>query len=127
MAKKEFKYRGNTIEELQAMGLKELSALLPSRARRKIKRGFTDTEKTLLKNLRASSKTIKTHCRTMLILPEMVNRTIKVYNGKSFEDVTVQPEMIGHCLGEFSLTRKRVAHSSPGVGATRSSSNVSVK
>jgi small subunit ribosomal protein S19 len=127
MAKKEFSYRGKSLEELQAMGVKELADMLPARARRKINRGFTEPEKILLRNVRASSKPVKTHCRTMIILPEMVNKTIKVYNGKAFEDVIVQPEMIGHYLGEFSQTRKRVAHSSPGVGATRSSSNVSVK
>jgi len=127
MAKKEFKYRGKSLEELQEMGLKELAELFPARARRKLKRGFTDSEKILLRNLRASSKPVKTHCRSMIILPEMVNKTIKVHTGKVFEDVVVQPEMIGHYLGEFAQTRKRVAHSSPGVGATRSSSNVSVK
>ena len=127
MAKKEFKYRGKTLEELQQMGMKELAALFPAAARRKIKRGFTDQEKALLRNLKTSKKPVKTHCRSMIVLPEMVNKTIKVHNGKAFEDVMVQPEMIGHYLGEFSLTRKRVAHSSPGVGATRSSSNISVK
>ena len=127
MAKKEFRYRGKTLEELQELGIKELAALLPAAARRKISRGFTDQEKILLKNLRNSSKPVKTHCRTLIVLPEMVNKTIKIYNGKVFEEVLIQPEMIGHYLGEFSQTRKRVAHSSPGVGATRSSSNVSVK
>ena len=127
MAKKEFLYRGKSIEELQAMGLKELTELFPAAARRKIKRGFTDQEKILLKNLRNSSKPVKTHCRSMIVLPEMVSKTVKIHNGKAFEEVVIQPEMIGHYLGEFSQTRKRVAHSSPGVGATRSSSNVSVK
>ena len=127
MAKKEFFYRGKNLEELQEMGLKELTALLPAAARRKIQRGFTEQEKILLNNLKKSGKPVKTHCRSMIILPEMVNKTIKVYNGKTFEDIIVQPEMIGHYLGEFSLTRKRVAHSAPGVGATRSSSNISVK
>ncbi|MBW2965389.1 ribosomal protein S19 family protein, partial [Candidatus Woesearchaeota archaeon] len=83
--------------------------------------------KILLNNVRKSSKPVKTHCRSMIILPIMVNKTLKIYNGKSFEEVIIQPEMIGHYLGEYSQTRKRVAHSSPGVGATRSSSNVSVK
>ncbi|MFH1063478.1 MAG: 30S ribosomal protein S19 [Candidatus Woesearchaeota archaeon] len=127
MAKKEFLYCGKSMDELQAMGLKELADLLPARARRKIKRGFTEGEKTLLKNLRATTKPLKTHCRSMIVLPEMVNRTIKIHSGKGFEDVLIQPEMIGHYFGEFAQTRKKVAHSSPGVGATRSSSNVSVK
>ncbi len=127
MAKKEFRYRGKTLEELQDMGIKELTELLPARARRKISRGLTHQEKILLENLRKSNKPVKTHCRSMLVLPEMVNKTVKVHNGKTFEDVIIKPEMIGHYLGEFSQSRKRVAHSSPGVGATRSSANVSVK
>jgi small subunit ribosomal protein S19 len=127
MAKKEFLYRGKTIDDLQVMGLKELSELLPAAARRKIRRGFTEQEKILLENLKKSSKPMKTHCRAMIVLPEMVGKTLKVYTGKAFEDVLIQPEMIGHRLGEFALSRKRVAHSAPGVGATRSSSNVSVK
>lgn len=127
MAKKEFLYRGKTIEELKGLSLKELAEFLPARARRKIKRGLTEQEKIFLENLRSSSKQIKTHCRTMIILPEMVDRKIMIHNGKVFDIVEITPEMVGHYLGEYSLTRKRVAHSSPGVGATRSSSNVSVK
>ena len=127
MAKKEFLYRGKKIEELQAMSLKEVSKLLPAAARRKINRGFTEQEKILLNNMKLSKKPVKTHCRAMIVLPEMVGLTIKIYTGKVFEDLIVQPEMIGHRLGEFALSRKRVAHSAPGVGATRSSSNISVK
>ena len=127
MAKKEFIFRGKSLEELQAMSLKELGGLLKSDARRKIKRGFTDEEKTFLKKLRNKEKNLETHCRTMLILPEMVGVTIAIHNGKEFQKVDIQPEMIGHRLGEYALTRKLVTHNSPGVGATRSSSNVSVK
>jgi len=50
MAKKEFIYKGRAIEELKNMDLKEFSELLPARQRRKIKRGFTEQEKILLKN-----------------------------------------------------------------------------
>ena len=63
----------------------------------------------------------------MIILPEMVGRMIKIHNGKDFTPIKIEAEMIGHKFGEFVLTRKRVTHSSPGVGATRSSSNVSVR
>lgn len=127
MAKKEFLYRGKTTDELQQMSMKELASILPARARRKIKRGFTEEEKTLIKNLKTSSKPVKTHCRSALILPEMIGKTVKVHNGKSFEDVFIQPEMIGQYLGEFSQTRKRVAHSAPGIGATKSSAHTSEK
>ena len=70
---------------------------------------------------------IETHCRDAIILPEMVGKTIKVYSGKEFIPVTINEDMIGHYLGEFVLTRNRVQHSAPGIGATRSSAALSVK
>jgi small subunit ribosomal protein S19 len=127
MARKEVTFRGKSVEELQALSLKELAELLPSRARRKISRGFTEDEKTLIKNIKTAKKPVKTHCRSMIVLPDMVNKTIKIHNGRTFEDVMIQPEMVGHYLGEFMMTRKRVQHSAPGIGATKSSANVSVK
>ena len=63
----------------------------------------------------------------MIIIPEMVDKTIMIHNGKAYVAVIIKPEMIGHRLGEFALTRKSITHSSPGVGATRSSASVSVK
>ena len=63
----------------------------------------------------------------MIVIPEMVGITIKIYNGKAYEEILIAPEMVGHFLGEFSLTRRRVAHNAPGVGATRSSASVSVR
>ena len=127
MARKEFSYRGKSLEQLQTMGLKEFAELLPARPRRKIKRGFTEQEKILVRNLRTSKKPVKTHCRSMIILPEMVSKSIKIHGGKSFEEVMIEPEMIGHYLGEFVMTRKKVSHSAPGIGATKSSANISVK
>ena len=127
MAKNEFTYKGKTVDELKKLSLNELAQLLPARQRRKIKRGFTDQHKILLKKLRANEKNIETHDRDMIILPEMVGSIIKIYNGKEFMSVMIEPEMIGHYLGEFSLTRKKVAHSAPGIGATRSSASLSVK
>lgn len=127
MAKKEFKFKGKSLEELKAMTVKEFSELVNSRARRNIKRGFTDQQKILLKKIRNKEKNIKTHCRDMIILPEMVGTTIKIHNGKEFVQLMVQGEMVGHYLGEFALTRKRVGHNAPGIGATKSSSSMSVK
>ncbi len=122
MAKKEFAYRGKTLEELKSMSINDLALLFKSRIRRLIKRGFTEEEKTFLSSLENSKgKPVKTHCRDMVILPTMVGKNIMIHSGKSFVSVIIQPEMIGHRLGEFSLTRKRVTHSSAGVGATRSS------
>ena len=57
----------------------------------------------------------------------MVGKTIKVHSGKIFQPVTIQEEMIGHYFGELVLTRTKVSHSAPGIGATRSSSAISVR
>ena len=63
----------------------------------------------------------------MIILPEMVGESVQIHDGKSFIKIIITDEMIGHCLGEFTINRKRVAHSAPGIGATRSSASLSVK
>ena len=127
MAKKEFTYRGLSFEEVQKLSLKDLAELFPARQRRKMKRGFTEQEKKLLKKIKNEEKNIETHCREMIILPDMVGLVIKVHNGKTFVPITIQQEMVGHFLGEFALTRKKIEHSAPGVGATRSSASVAVK
>ena len=127
MAKKEFTYRGKTLEELKSLSLNELASLLPARQRRTLKRGLTEQQKILLKRIRKNESNIETQCRDMIILPEMVGKTIKVHSGKEFIPVIIIEEMIGHCLGEFVLTRKKVEHSAPGIGATRSSAALSVK
>ncbi len=125
---KEFKYRGYTLEELKKMSIEEFAKLTKARIRRKLlKRGLTEPEKKLLKKLMAGKDNVKTHCRAMPILPIMVGKTIKVYNGKEFVAVKIQPEMLGHRLGEYAPTRKIVKHSNPGVGATKSTLHISVK
>lgn len=127
MAKKEFTYRGKTLNELRTMSMDDFMQLLPSPRRRSLKRGFTDQQKRLLKRIRKKDSNIETHCRDMIILPEMVDMPIKVHNGKEFFPVHIAPEMIGHLLGEFAMTRKKVSHSAPGIGATRSSAAISVR
>jgi small subunit ribosomal protein S19 len=57
----------------------------------------------------------------------MVGKNIMVHSGNQFVSVRVTDEMIGHLLGEFAMTRKSVRHSSPGVGATKSSAALSVR
>ena len=127
MVKKEFTFKGKSVEELKKLSLNELAQLLTARQRRKISRGFQEQEKKLLKKLSDNEKNIKTHCRDMIILPEMIGKTIKVHKGKEFIPVAIEADMIGHYLGEFALTRKKVVHSAPGIGATRSSASLSVK
>ena len=67
MAKKEFTYRGKTLEELKKLSLNELAELLPARRRRSIKRGITEQQKILLKRVKNNEKNIETHCRDMII------------------------------------------------------------
>jgi len=127
MVKKEFAYRGKTLEELQKMSLKEFAELLPSEKRRSVKRGLAHRQKKVYEDVKKNKANIKTHARDMVILPLMVGKTILVHSGKSFEAVRVEPEMIGHRLGEFVQTRKKVEHSAPGIGATKSTASISVK
>jgi len=127
MVKKEFTYRGKKLEELQKIGLKEFAELLPSNKRRSVKRGLSHRQKKVYEDIKNNKANIKTHARDMIIFPIMVGKTILVHSGKAFEAVRVEPEMIGHRLGEFILTRKRVEHSAPGIGATKSTASISVK
>mgnify|MGYP001595444939 CR=1 FL=1 len=63
-----------------------------------------------ISKMKPGEGSIKTWARGSEIAPEMVGFTFAVHNGKNFIDVTVREEMIGHRLGEFSLTRKFVKH-----------------
>ena len=129
----EFTYRGHTLEELQAMDIEDVAALLPARQRRTIRRGLSVEQEKLLAEAREAGQQetandpIRTHLRDMPVLPEMVGVTFAVHNGESFERVKVEPEMLGHYLGEFQLTRQSVEHGQAGIGATRSSKFVPLK
>jgi len=127
MVKKEFKYKGKTVEELKKLSLAEFIDLIPARQKRSLKRGLSDQQKILLNKIKSGKTNIKTHCRNMIILPEMIGATVSIYDGKSFIKIVILEDMISHCLGEFTYNRKRVAHSAPGIGATKSSSALSVK
>lgn len=125
--KEEFTYHGYKVEDLQQMGISELMPIMPSRARRKFTRGLSRDEEKLLSEIKTGKERIRTHLRDMVILPEMVGKTIEIHNGKDFVKVEVQPEAVFHYFGEFALTRRRVAHGSAGIGATRSSKYVPLK
>ena len=125
-------YKGKTGDELNKSGLNEFMKLTTSRVRRSMKRGFTEQQKLLLKKIKLAKegkfkKNIKTHCRDMVVLPEMLDLLIFIYDGKSFIPIKISEEMLGHYLGEFAMTRKKVSHSAPGIGATKSSAAASVK
>ncbi|MGI8601892.1 MAG: 30S ribosomal protein S19 [Verrucomicrobiales bacterium] len=55
---------------------------------------------------------IKTWSRASMITPDFVGHTFMVHNGKDFITVYVTENMVGHRLGEFSPTRKFIAHGS---------------
>ena len=126
MVQKEFTYKGRSVEDLKKMSLAEFSMLAKSDARRKIRR-MTDADRKFTKKVENSKKPVKTHNRDMIILPVFVGKTIAIHTGKEYQQVLITPEMIGHWVGEYAMTRKKVGHNAPGVGATRSSSSMSVK
>ncbi|XP_002735558.1 small ribosomal subunit protein uS19 [Saccoglossus kowalevskii] len=133
---RKYTYRGVDLDQLLDMSNEQLMELFPARARRKLTRGLKRKSYALIKKLRKAKKeapelekpeVVKTHLRNMIILPEMVGSMVGVYNGKTFNQVEVKPEMIGHYLGEFSITYKPVKHGRPGIGATHSSRFIPLK
>ena len=123
-----FNYREKDLEEIKGMNAEEFSKMLPSRMRRSLTRGLTENQKKFLEKVRNKpGKFHKTTCRELIILPEMLGVKVGVHNGKEYVALDIVPEMLGHRLGEFANTRKRVQHSAPGFGATRSSKFVPLK
>lgn len=125
--KKEFTYRGYTMEELLKMPLADIIELLPARARRSYIRGMNAEQEAFITKIRSSDEPVRTHRREIFVLPEFVGKTVMVHNGKDFQPIEIKPEMIGRSLGEFALTRRGVKHSGLGVGATRSSKFMPLK
>ena len=127
--KKEFKYRGKTIEELKELDTREFAKLLPSKQRRFVLRNFQEIEYFVsrCKMKESRKKKIRTHKRDIVIVPQLVGMNISVYNGREFLPIQVVGEMLGHVLGEFSLTRGKITHSKAGVGATKGSKHKSKK
>ena len=80
---------------------------------RSLKKGPYVSERLLkkLSRIKRGDKTIiKTWERACVITPEMVGFTIGVHNGKTHVPVFIVENMVGHKLGEFSLTRKFIVH-----------------
>ena len=132
MVDKTFTYKGKTLEELKQLDMREFSKLLTSRKRRVFNRSMFKRAEPLLSKIKAANqgnrkKPIKTHMRTMIVLPEMVGLTIGIHNGKDFQEVIISEEMVGLYLGEFVQTRKRLTHGTAGVGATKSSTSSASK
>src|SRR3989338_3694052 len=134
MAKKEFTFRGKSIEELIAMDLQQFSNMVGrTRIKRTIKR-WNDMK--LMKKVEKAynelkegkqPKLIRTHRRDLPVLPKMVGLTIAVHNGKEFIKFQIMEKMLGHYLWELVLTRKRLSHGKAGIGATKSSTAITAR
>eukprot|EP00898_Chlorokybus_atmophyticus_P002699 jgi/Chlat1/342/Chrsp10S00047 len=133
---RKFTFRGVDLDALLDMGTDELVDLFHARARRRFQRGLKRKPLALIKKLRKAKKeatagdkpeAVRTHLRNMIIVPEMIGSVVGVYNGKTFNQVEIKPEMIGHYLAEFSITYKPVKHGRPGIGATHSSRFIPLK
>ncbi|KAJ3039213.1 ribosomal protein S15 [Rhizophlyctis rosea] len=133
---RKFAYRGVDLDQLLDLSSEQLMDLVHARARRRFQRGLKRKPMGLIKKLRKAKKeapanekpeVVKTHLRDMIIVPEMIGSVVGVYNGKTFNQVEIKPEMIGHYLGEFSITYKPVKHGRPGIGATHSSRFIPLK
>ncbi len=83
---------------------------------RSLKKGPYYDEKLLRKVMRQKDANvwdpIKTWSRRSTIVPEFVGQTFLVHNGKVFHKVVISEDMVGHKLGEFSMTRTFRGHSS---------------
>ncbi|NOR84884.1 30S ribosomal protein S19 [archaeon] len=126
---RKFIFKGKSLEELQKLSIEQFAELIPSRERRSIKRGFSPSEKKLIEKVKKvkEGKFVKTQLRDMVVLPSFVGKRIGIHSGKEYKAVDIQPEMVGHRLGEFSQTRATGKHSGPGIGATSSSKSVGQK
>ena len=126
--KKEFTYRGLTMEKLQELDFGQFIQMLPARQRRSFKRGLSREQAKLINDSnQAPEKVIRTHRREMIIIPQFVGRKFAIHDGRNFVDSDILPEMIGLYFGELAPTRTSPTHTGPGVGATKSSKFMPLK
>ena len=110
------------------MSMDEFINLLSSRMRRSLRRGLSNEQRIVLERLRQDNgKPIKTHSRDMVVIPEMIGKTILIHSGQEFVEIRINEKMLGHYLGEFVITNKPVRHGKPGIGASRSSMYIPLK
>ncbi|MBI2084403.1 MAG: ribosomal protein S19 family protein [Candidatus Aenigmarchaeota archaeon] len=133
---REYALRGKTWNEIKGMNIDEFVKLLTARERRTFKRGLGEQHKKLLEKVRKKpEKFHKTHLRDMIIFPEMVGKKFGVHKGGAPEGdksnkwatIEIKPEMIGFRLGDFAIPVKRVQHSAPGIGASRSTKHANMR
>jgi len=123
LKRKEFTYRGKTLDELKALDVREFAKYLKSRQRRTVLRQFQEIEKFVSRanEKLGKDKKLRTHKRDLVIVPGMVGMKIQIYDGHSFIPTEITGDMLGHRFGEFAVTRKKVSHGEAGIGATKGS------
>ncbi|KAI0505598.1 ribosomal protein S15, eukaryotic/archaeal [Xylaria bambusicola] len=142
---RKFSYRGVELDDLLELGSDDLRTLFHARARRRLSRGLRRKPMGLVRKLRVAKQNAapnekarirsqsdipaecKTHLRNMIVVPELIGSVVAVYNGKVFNSIEIRPEMVGHYLGEFSISYTPVKHGRPGIGATHSSRFIPLK
>ena len=133
---RKFSYRGEDLTKILNLNMDGIANLLRSRQRRRLKRKMKSNYSHFLSKLLKNKKecpagekpaAVKTHLRDCIVLPQMIQSVVNIYNGHAFNSVEIKPEMIGYYLGEFSMTYKKVTHGRAGVGATHSSKFVPIR
>lgn len=124
-------FRGKTSQEAQQIKPEDFTKLVKSRQRRSMKRNSFVYRQLLQKAEKyrkaGTSKPIKTHIREAVIPPQWIGMKFEVHNGKEFQAIEITAAMLGHRLGEYAFTTKRVQHSAPGIRATKGSKFLAVK
>ncbi|OQS54199.1 RPS15 [Ecytonucleospora hepatopenaei] len=134
---KTFMYRGKDLDTLMSMKMSEFAQLVPSKCKRHLLRGINKYENDLLqkveewheKHKQTGEKPgpIKTHERTMVIMPSMIGCSIAVHCGNGFFPLDIKAEMIGKKLKDYVSTKVHPSHGRPGVGAIQSGKFVPLK
>ncbi|TGJ83712.1 hypothetical protein E0Z10_g5018 [Xylaria hypoxylon] len=122
---RKFSYRGVELDNLLELGSDDLRSLFHARARRRLSRGLRRKPMGLVRKLRTAKQNAAPNEKA--IVPEMIGSVVAIYNGKVFNSVEIRPEMVGHYVGEFSISYTPVKHGRPGIGATHSSRFIPLK
>ncbi|MCO5552261.1 hypothetical protein L7F22_005773 [Adiantum nelumboides] len=110
---KKFSFCGMNLDALLDLSFDELVELFHARARQRFQWGLKRNPMALIKKFckakqeapaREKPELVRAHLENMIIVSEMIRSIVGVYNGKTFNQVEIKPEMIGHYLGDFSIS-----------------------
>lgn len=124
-------FKGLPAQDAQALSTEQYLKLVKSKQRRAMRRNSLKyrklVERAAALKSKGVTKPIRTHVREAVILPSWIGMSFMVHNGKEFQQIDITAGMLGHRLGEFAFTTKRVQHSAPGIRATKGSKFLAVK